>query len=175
MSLLMEPTARLSFEPLAVAHAAELSGLTHPDVIRFIGGEPKDVARQRQDFVRKAQGPKDPSRQIWVNILVRTRLDGRAIGRLEATVVPAPPAHAEIAFVFVPQSWGQGLAFDAMQAFLPALAGAFDIFAFWATAHPENQRSQNLLARLGLIPALEGEWPDLFSYDPGDIVMTRPA
>lgn len=158
---------RLRLEPLAAVHAAELAGLLDLRVLAWVD-EPGDIEGQRTRFARMAEGPPEGSGQAWVNFAVRRRADGRAIGRVEATV---HDGLAEVACVFDPATWGQGCASEAAAWLLDHCARVQGVERFFATAHPDNARSLALCQRLGFRPA--ETWPPLLSYDEGDVVMMR--
>ena len=162
---------RLVYEAIGPEHAAELHGaLEHPEVYRFIEGvSPVDLESVRQACERKAAGP-PPHRQDerWLDILVRRTRDGRALGRIEATLLEG---RAEVAYLLGPEHWGRGYACEALEWLHRLIAQEPEIDSFWATVHPENARSIALLRRCGYRETQS--WPELTSYDPGDLVFTR--
>jgi RimJ/RimL family protein N-acetyltransferase len=89
------------------------------------------------------------------------------IGRLEATTYGD---WGEIAYVFGPRWWRQGLASEATAWLVRHLAdrGAAEL---WAAVHPGNTASQRLLARLGFHRATPAR--PLASFDPGDEAFVR--
>lgn len=144
-----QPTVRLAFEALDPAHAEELIELTSPEITKWIGGAPSTINELREQFSRMLEGPRDPANERWLNYVMRNRATRRALGRVEAAVLSELGVRAEVAFVFAPVSWGQGLAFEAMDAFQSALALNYAVVEFWATVTPGNERSIRLLHRLG--------------------------
>jgi len=161
---------RLSFEPLHSRHAAELfEPLSDPRVWEFIGENLyTSVAAVADRFARIAAGPPtDHADERWINYATRLRATGILIGRLEATIVDQ---RAEIAFLFGPQYWGHGYASEAMSAFQEHLRQTARVNEFWATTNPDNSRSIKLLGRLGYVETTTS-WPNLLSYDEGDLVF----
>jgi hypothetical protein len=186
-------TPRLAIEPLSVAHAAGLhAALDHPDVHRFLLAPDVttlDALRARIERLSADPSPAPASERSetgggdgsaggagggapraierWWNFAVRLRADHLVIGRLEATTYGD---WGEIAYVFGPRWWGQGLATEAGAWLVRHLAdhGAAEL---WAAVHPDNTASQRLLARLGFHGAAPAR--PLASFDPGDRAFVR--
>jgi RimJ/RimL family protein N-acetyltransferase len=159
-------TARLSIEPLAPAHAGGLhAALDHPDVGLFIGGPDVTTPEALHDrILRLAAGPALPRpAEHWWNFAVLLRADRTVIGRLEATTYGD---WGEIAYVFGPRWWGQGLASEATRWLLHHLADQ-GIPELWAAVDPDNEASQRLLLRIGFLRVNEPTRP-LASFDAGD-------
>jgi len=162
-------TPRLALEPLVPAHAAAFhAALDHPEVWRFINGpDVATVESQRARIVRLADGcPRAGER--WWNFAVFLRDDRTLIGHLQATTYGT---WGEIAYMFGPRWWGQGLCGEATTWLLDHLA-AHDVVELWAAVHPANQRSQHLLIRRGFT-AVDDPGRPLSSFDPGDAVFVR--
>lgn len=165
----MLDTNRLHFEPLGCQHAA---GLIEPfsdsRIYAYIGGGPPlDVADLAADFARRAAGPPDKDER-WLNFAVSLRSSGEWIGRLEATIIDQ---RGEVAYLLGPNHWGQGFATEAVRALHDHLWRNWNVCQCWATTSPQNLRSIRLLRRLDYQPS--DSWPDLGSYDPGDLVFVR--
>jgi ribosomal-protein-alanine N-acetyltransferase len=167
-------SSRLRFEPLVRAHARCLGeALLDPAAYTFIAGSPpksmEDLAAQ---FERRSAGP--PASRLeerWWNIAILS-IDGvHGLGRLEATL---SDDRAEVAYVLGPKHWGNGYAYEAMCWFQQKLAQDGAASKFWATVLPANEKSVQLLRRLGYMQVDSG-WPDLASYDEGDLVFCRGA
>lgn len=169
-SSMLTESSRLRFEKLSIEHAEGLYlAICNWPTYEHLGeGPPQHVSELAARFSRMAAGP-PPGRvdELWINYAVRNRADGSLIGRVEATLVGC---RAEVAYVFGPQSWGQGLATEAMLAFQCHLHQAEGVAEFWATTIPQNTRSIRLLLRLGYTQITK-DWPPLLSYDAGDLVF----
>lgn len=162
----MFTTPRLVIEPLAPVHARGLhAALDHPDVGQFIGGPDVTTPEALCDrIVRLAAGPASPRPgERWWNFAVMLRADRTIIGRLEATTYGD---WGEIAYVFGPCWWGQGLASEATHWLLHYLADR-GIPELWAAVDPDNEPSQRLLLRIGFGRVNEPTRP-LASFDAGD-------
>lgn len=173
-SSMLTGSSRLTFEKLSVEHAEGLyQALCNQATYEHLGeGPPQHVSELATRFSRVAAGPPpDRVNERWINYAVRNRADGSLIGRVEATLVGC---RAEVAYVFGPQTWGQGFATEAMSAFQCHLLQTEGVTEFWATTTPQNTRSIRLLLRLGYSQIMK-DWPPLLSYDAGDLVFVlRP-
>lgn len=159
----------IRIEPLEAAHVSSLfESLNHESVGQFIGGPDVTTPEALAQRVRRVQaGPPPKSGLTWLNYAIV--MDGRAIGRVEATV---HGDYAEIAYLLGPSYWGRGHATVAVAQLLEVLAG-LGVRMLWATVHPDNLASRKLLGRLGFAPAAPGTHPALASLDDGDVVFNR--
>ena len=105
----------------------------------------------------------------WWNVGVFAADSHAGLGQLQATIYDN---WAEIAYVFGSKHWGQGLAQESMRWFHERLREDGAAGTLWATVAPENEPSVRLLTRLGYAPVADG-WPELGSYDEGDLVFCR--
>jgi RimJ/RimL family protein N-acetyltransferase len=164
-------TDRLSFEPLNADHADDLWPiLTTPAVLAFIDptGDRPPIGQLRLEYAASARGPSQPILPIerWFNMAIRLKSSPTTlIGRLEAT---GYDKWGEIAYLLGEAWWGQGLAFEAMVWWQDYLGSIMPAAVWWATVHPDHQRSIRLLARLGYDEVDASERPLLQSYDLGD-------
>ncbi|WP_405655628.1 GNAT family N-acetyltransferase [Streptomyces sp. RK9] len=154
-------TARLTLEPLRVAHADELAPvLADPALHTFIGGAPDDLATLRARYARMVAGSPDP-RVSWCNWVIRVSADGRPAGTVQATVGPREAADglaAEIAWV-VGTSWqGRGIASEAARALVAWLRGLPEVTCVLAHIHPDHGASAAVARAAGLAPT--EEWHD---------------
>ncbi|MCU0570953.1 MAG: GNAT family N-acetyltransferase [Oculatellaceae cyanobacterium Prado106] len=167
----MMQSQNLSYETLTAAHADELLGvLTTPGVLAFIDPEepPLTLKELQTDYGIRAKGPYQPisPTEQWFNVVVRLKMPpALAIGRLEAT---GYGAWGELAYLLGEAWWGKGLAYEAMLWWQEYLAAHSTETQWWATVHPQNQRSIRLLMRLGYQEVNAEERPRLQSYDEGD-------
>jgi RimJ/RimL family protein N-acetyltransferase len=163
-------TPRLVIEPLSAVHAEGLhAALAHPDVERFLHGPSLTTLDEMRARIAHllAGPPSGLAGERWWNFAVRLGAEHTVIGQLEATTYGD---WGEIAYVFGPRWWGQGLASEATAWLVRHLAdlGAPEL---WAAVHPANAASQRLLSRLGFhrVPIAR----PLGSFDPGDDAFVR--
>jgi RimJ/RimL family protein N-acetyltransferase len=169
LSMIMA-TEHLRFEPLNAAHANELFPiLTTPAVLAFVDpGATPTIAQLRRSYAACALGPVNSPlpTERWFNMAIRLKSESAPlIGRLEAT---GYGAWGEVAFLLGEAWWGKGLAFEAMVWWHDYLASIVPETRWWATLHPDNQRSMRLLIRLGYVAVDADDRPELQSYDVGD-------
>lgn len=100
--------------------------------------------------------------------LNRAVTNDQCIGRLEALV---RGREAEIAFVFVPDSWRQGYATEATAALIMKLEED-GIERVWACVTPRNDRSLALCRRLMFHNDKPPAGLNLATYDYGDDVIS---
>jgi RimJ/RimL family protein N-acetyltransferase len=159
-------TGRLVLEPLEVRHVDALyEALKDPAVHAFIetsGPWTRENVRSRLE--RLAKGPPEGSGDVWLNYVVL--LEGRLVGRVEATV---HPGLAEIAYLFDPAVSGHGYATEAVRWLLDHLRSDRAVTEVWATVDPRNAASIRLLERCGF-DAQDEVPPEVGSYDEGDAV-----
>jgi len=162
----------LQFEPIERAHADRLAdALLDPAVYRFVEGpHPTSISELAEHFERLSKGPAADGVRWW-NISVFAAETHEGLGQLQATIIDD---RAEIAYLFGSKHWGQGYAQEAMAWFQEKLAEDGAAETLWATVAPSNERSVRLLKRLGYTPVADG-WPELGSYDEGDLVFRRPC
>jgi RimJ/RimL family protein N-acetyltransferase len=168
----------LYFEPLTVAHADDLFPiLTTPSVLAFIDptGKPPTLEELRTEYAARASGPLKliTPAEAWFNMAIYLKADSsRAIGRLEATRYGE---WGEVAYLLGEAWWGKGLAFEAMCWWHDYLEAIVSPTQWWATVHPANQRSIQLLIRLKYEEVDPNRRPKLQSYDSGDRCFVRSA
>ncbi|WP_443063573.1 GNAT family N-acetyltransferase [Streptomyces sp. NBC_00663] len=153
--MLTEPirTARLDLVPLAVEHAAEMSGvLADPALHTYIGGEPLSPEALRARYERLTAGSPDPA-VSWHNWVLRLRTADCLIGTVQATVTPARRA-AEIAWITGTPWQGQGLATEAARALTTWLVRHY-IRTVTAHIHPTHLASAAVARAAGLSPTEE--------------------
>ena len=173
------PGPALDIEPLREAHLPALAEvLRHPEVYRHLGEAVPSPEVFMLGLSRALQGPPPSAAgQRWLHWRVGRPGQARPLGRLEATV-HGPVA--EVAFLFDPAVWGQGLAHAGLEwmhralAALPPDPAAPGPLTCWATTVPANTRCQALLERAGYERVTEGAHPALLSFDPGDLVYRGP-
>jgi ribosomal-protein-alanine N-acetyltransferase len=111
-------------------------------------GPHESVARTREWLGAMIDSPASESDDFVVT------LDGRAIGKMGAWRLP------EFGFILAPDHWGQGLASEAMAAFLGHVFARPDVDHLIADVDPRNRASLALLARHGFFESgrAAGTW-----------------
>jgi len=71
------------------------------------------------------------------------------IGSCDLSEIDVQERRAEVGFLFRRTMWGQGFAFEAMQAIVVYGLGTLGLERLWARCHAGNQASVKLLERLG--------------------------
>jgi RimJ/RimL family protein N-acetyltransferase len=136
-------TARLTLEPLTVAHApAMFALLVDPALYTYLDFPPPPSLEHLQRVYARLETRRSPDgTEAWLNwIVVR---DGEAIGFVQATIYPDHSAN--VAYVLGSAHWGRGYAIEAVTAMLAELGGG----KCFATVDARNARSIRLLERLG--------------------------
>jgi RimJ/RimL family protein N-acetyltransferase len=141
------PTERLSFEALAVAHAAEVAPFLADSALwQWIPREPLAAAEVAQRFAVISVVDR-PDGERWLNWIVRRRADGQVIGQVEITAWPDGRAHLAY-FVFVPFQ-RNGYAREACAAALACLREAHGVTSVEAAVDTRNAASCRVLDALG--------------------------
>ncbi|MBB5232593.1 GNAT family N-acetyltransferase [Deinococcus budaensis] len=165
-------TARLRLEPQRAGHAGAMQAvLADPRVHAFLPSSPPDVEALRERFARLESRRSPDGREGWLNWVVFPRLDGPALGTVQATVRPVA-AEADLAYVFAPHAWGQGYGTEAVGALLSFLAGRWGVREAVAQVDTRNHASIRLLTRLGFrqtgftphADTFRGEGSDEFTF-----------
>lgn len=159
---------------LEARHGAELfPALCDPRVYEWIDSDPpQDVEALEKLYAEIARGPRpEIANQTWRDVCVKRQDTGLAIGRLESTTIDR---RAEVGYFFSPHQWSHGYASEALRWYQRWLIRELGVTEFWACINPGNERSIRLVRRLGYT-ATTKNWPDLRSYDPGDLVFRRPV
>jgi len=166
-------TARLDLRGIRTADAPEVARvLGDPALHTFTGGVPDDVEELRARWARWAKGSPDPA-VTWLNRVVWLRVEGRAVGTVQATVLPVPDSRfgrasgagsaarqgevaefAEVAWVVGTQWQGHGIAKEAARGWVAWLRarGVGEVRAF---IHPEHAASAAVARSAGLRPTAE--------------------
>lgn len=137
---------RLTLTPLKTADASEMVAvLADRDLYTFTGGEPPTLQQLQERYRHQAAGSGRDD-ETWHNWVVR--LDGRAIGHVQATLVGEV---ADLAWV-VGSPWQRmGHGTEASRAMRDWLRES-GVTRFSAHIHPDHAASEAVAARLGLQP-----------------------
>ncbi|MFN2496959.1 MAG: GNAT family N-acetyltransferase [Pseudonocardiaceae bacterium] len=142
---------RVELTPITPADATDMVGvLSGTELYTFIGGTAPSLEELRAQYTRLAVGHSADGRQDWYNWVIRSRLDGQAVGTVQATVVDEGE-HAEIAWIVGLRWQRQGYATEAARAlvdWLDARKGPY----ITAHVHPGHQASIKVASRIGLLP-----------------------
>ncbi len=139
-------TASLTLTPLKVADAAEMVDvLSEPALYAFTGGIPPTLDDLEERYRHQSAGVAWGD-EIWHNWILR--LDGRAIGYMQATV---KGDNADLAWVVGVPWQGFGYATEASEAMRDWLRDR-GAASFSAHIHPDHSASNRIAARLGLQP-----------------------
>ena len=158
---MMEPlaTPRLLLTELTPDDADEMTTVLADEALyTFIGGRPPTIDSLRKSYARLARGHSADGLQEWRNWIVRQRLDDRAVGTIQATIIDEGRA-AAIAWTIGVAWQGRGYATEAARAVVAWLdtRGVQTIEAF---VHPDHHASAAVAARAGLTASeefVEGE------------------
>ncbi|MCX5211554.1 GNAT family N-acetyltransferase [Kitasatospora sp. NBC_00240] len=146
-------TDRLDLLPLEPADAEEMAVvLADPALHAFTGGEPDGPDALRARYRRLGAGSPDPD-VSWCNWILRLRVDGRAVGYVQATGTLTAQS-AEIAWVVGTPWQGRGLAGEAARALLAWLRTQ-GVRTVVAHIHPGHEASAAVARAAGLTPTAE--------------------
>jgi len=136
-------TARLSLEPLTVAHAPAMFALLgDPAIYTYLDyGPPASLEHLQRVYAQLETRRSPDGGEEWLNWVVLH--EGVPIGVVQATIYA--DGSANVAYVFGCAHWGRGYAREAVEAMLAHLGD----LRFFATVDEDNARSIRLLERLG--------------------------
>jgi len=151
-------TDRIVLEPLRSEHADEMVAvLRDPALYMFTGGEPPTLHELRARYERQAVGRSPDGSAEWLNWIVRTVDDGRAIGFVQATVVDG---RADVAWLIGTQWQGRGYATEAAGRML-ALLEQRCVREITSHIRADHAASARVATNLGLSPTDEVEEGEL--------------
>ena len=133
-----------------VADDAEfiLELLNQPSFIQFIGDKGVRSVDDAKNYI--ATGPVESYRRYGFGLYLVELKDRRVpigmCGVLKRESLPDP----DLGFAFLPESWGQGYAFEAASAVLNEARDSFKLTRILAITNPDNDASIKLLGKLGL-------------------------
>jgi [ribosomal protein S5]-alanine N-acetyltransferase len=140
-------TKRLRLEPQVEAHTdALMQALESPRTHEFVPSDPPTDREKIADRMKKLESRISPDGlQHWLNWTVFSGFE--VIGTVQADATDSSSS-ASIAYMFHPNSWGKGFAFEATTAMLKHLKSQ-GITSFKAWTDTRNLASHKLLERLG--------------------------
>ena len=149
-------TARLTLRRARAGDLADLHEvMRHAEAMRYWSTPPHPDLDTTASWL-DCKLAEDPARSVEFVI----EYLGRAIGTAGGGVLP------EVGYILHPAQWGQGLAFEAMQAVIARAFARPDTDHLMADVDPRNAASVKLLKRLGFVYVshadntfrIAGEW-----------------
>jgi RimJ/RimL family protein N-acetyltransferase len=148
-------TPRLLLAPLSPDDAEPMVDvLSDPGLYAFIGGEPATLEELQARYRQLVAGP-PRANELWLNWIIRQRVDDQPIGTVQATLVDDGHRwRAEIAWVIGVAWQRHGFATEAARALVEWLwqQGVAEILA---NIHPDHRASELVASRAGLRPTTE--------------------
>jgi len=137
---------------LRVQQAADVPALIdlwlNPQVTRYLGG-PRDKAHLQSDFDSVTRRPFAERYDLWPLVEKETgRLVGHC-GLLQKDV--AGSSEIELIYILDPAVWGRGYATEIGQALIKYAFDRLGIKRLIALIEPDNQASERVAAKLGLL------------------------
>ena len=132
-------TDRLTIRPLRRQDAENMRRLAVPEVARNTSSfDPNWTRDEAEAYIRARRWRGLPG------FMLAVEQDDRFIG-----VVGLGGTPVNVAYAFRPETWGQGIATEAMQAFLAEALNRFPINRLTADHHEDNPASGAVLRKLG--------------------------
>jgi RimJ/RimL family protein N-acetyltransferase len=149
-------TARLTLEPLRVAHAVEMVDLlADPAVHGPLGGRAVGLTELRARYTAQVRGASPDGDQGWCNWVLRSRPSREPVGYLQATISrQAGEPGAALAWVVGSAHRRQGYTAEAAEV-VAAWLGQQRVPVLQAWIRPDNAASQGVARLLGLRPTGE--------------------
>lgn len=119
------------------------------DLYTFIGGAPLDRGRMRERYAWLAVGRSEDGTQDWHNWIIRTLMDDRAVGTIQATVFKQRRS-ADIAWIVGAPWQGRGYASEAAKAAFDWLVAGGAVDTITAHVHPDHAASAKVAEWIGL-------------------------
>jgi RimJ/RimL family protein N-acetyltransferase len=140
--------SRVVLVPLSAGDAEDLAGLLEDPIIRgFLGVAELNGLRRRFASWEARRGAK--VREAWLNWVVRSPEDGRALGWVQATV---EGTSATVAWTVLPAERGRGAASGAVRAMTAWLRAERGVAEITASIDPENTPSEHVARATGFAP-----------------------
>lgn len=149
LDMVILQTNRLTLSTVSMEDAPFILELLNaPNWLRYIGDRGIFSLERAEDYIQ--QGPQKSYAQFGFGLWRVARTDDNlslgVCGLLKRDTLDDP----DIGFAFLPEYEGQGLAFESSHAVLNYAATTLQLKRIIAITTEENQRSLNLLNRLGL-------------------------
>jgi RimJ/RimL family protein N-acetyltransferase len=141
-------TEKLLIEPLLSTHTDEMFViLQDKEIYKYIPtNPPKDVSELETRYKKLETRSSPDGSELWLNWVLRQKIDTSLIGRFEATIYKNHTAL--IAYELASKYWGKGFAFEASKKIIEILASEYQITKFKANVDTRNKSSIKLLEKL---------------------------
>ena len=114
--------------------------LSNAEAMRYWSTSPHGTLHQSREWLKEMMASPDAESDDFV-----VEFEGRVIGKAGFWRLP------EIGYIFHPDSWGKGLAFECLSALIERAFGRSDVDTLLADVDPRNAGSLRLLAKLGFL------------------------
>jgi RimJ/RimL family protein N-acetyltransferase len=131
--------------PLCASDADELVGLLAESDLR-VWLRARDLEQLRRRFEGWEVRRSPDGREAWLNWVVRSREDGRALGWTQATVAKGA---ALVAYAMLPEERRRGYAAEALRAMIAELREQHGVIFFEAHIEETNVGSQRVAGAAG--------------------------
>ena len=124
--------------------------LSDPDVMRYLpGGTPRPREAAERSINWFNQHGDDHGFTLWA---VEEKSSGALVGNCGLVYIPgAQNGEVEVAYTLAKAFWGKGMATEAARASLKYGFEACNLAEIYGLAFPDNQPSQNVLRKLGMV------------------------
>ena len=140
-------TERLSLTPVTPADAALIYPvMADPEVMAHMDVAAVDDPDLTAAFVEGQLGEMEREEGFYWS--VRRTADGAYLGSVDLSDIDWRHNRAEVGFILARPAWGQGFAYEAMQAVM-GYAATLGFKRLWARTHVGNNASEKLLLKLG--------------------------
>jgi RimJ/RimL family protein N-acetyltransferase len=141
-------TERLTLRPLSVTDAPTLFA-AHGDaeVMRYWDWPAQTSVEQVENIIADHFPEVADGNVLWW--VVALTPGGPAIGECDLSQIDHHHRRAEVGFLFNRTHWGNGYAYEAMQAVVSYAFEDLKLERLWARFHTGNDASRRLLERLG--------------------------
>ncbi len=141
-------TARLALRPRGEQDMdAILAMCADPAVMRYLTPPGDDAAAFRARMLERVRKDYGPGMGGWS--LFARDAPATFLGWVSLNPMPEAPADIEIGYRMIRAAWGHGYVTEASRAVLAYGFGTLGLPEIVAIVHPENLRSQAVMARLG--------------------------
>lgn len=153
-------TPRLTLSPLEEEDAPDLLRLSDPRVALHTHSIPLDwTEAEATESIRARRW------RGWPGFSLKIEQDGVFVG-----IVGAGNSPLSVMYALVPEAWGQGIATEALSAFLPELFERFPVNRIVADHFEDNAASARVLEKLGFVETGREEGASLARLEPAPFI-----